>query len=270
VFAFEPQRLVFQSMVANVALNALLNVHTLHAGLGAAPGSIKVPVLNPEKGHNFGGFSIDGHDSGESVAVQTVDSLQLRRCRLLKVDVEGMESEVLEGARDTIARACVEYVDADLPLPALSAVDCNAVFAEAEAAVRRSGEAKFERADIEVRGSLPAVKGHVPALRRVFAALLDNAIRYTNEGGRVTVRMEGGPRPTVRIADDGPTIPAADRERVFERFHRILGSPGDGSGLGLAIAREIAQMHDARIGLEPDSDGIGNVFSIVFPGHNGR
>jgi FkbM family methyltransferase len=104
VFAFEPRRLVFQSMAANVALNALPNVHTVHAGLGAAPGSIKVPVLNPEKGHNFGGFSIDGHEQGESVAVQTVDSLQLRRCRLLKVDVEGMESEVLEGARDTIAR----------------------------------------------------------------------------------------------------------------------------------------------------------------------
>jgi len=104
VIAFEPQRLVFQAMTANVALNSLLNVLTMHAGLGAKPGAIKVPVLNPAKGHNFGGFNIGNHSEGEEVPVRTVDSLKLARCRLIKVDVEGMECEVLEGARDTIAR----------------------------------------------------------------------------------------------------------------------------------------------------------------------
>jgi two-component system sensor histidine kinase TctE len=146
----------------------------------------------------------------------------------------------------------------------LSALALEAASAWVPEAMRRGIDLGFEGGDDAI-----TVQGDAIRLRELLDNLLDNAIRYTNEGGRVTVRMEGGPRPTVRIADDGPTIPAADRERVFERFHRILGSPGDGSGLGLAIAREIAQMHDARIGLEPDSDGIGNVFSIVFPGHNG-
>ena len=114
VLAFEPQRLVFQAMVANVALNALTNVATCHAALGAAPGNIKVPVLNPAKGHNFGGCSVNGHDNGETLAVLTIDSLTLSRCRLLKIDVEGMECEVLEGARDTIARCRpVLYVEND-------------------------------------------------------------------------------------------------------------------------------------------------------------
>ena len=104
IIAFEPQRLVYQAMVANVALNSLINVTTIHAGLGAYQGAIKIPVLNPAKGHNFGGFSIGSHSTGEEVSVKTIDSLNLSRCRLIKADVEGMESEVLEGARDTIKR----------------------------------------------------------------------------------------------------------------------------------------------------------------------
>ena len=104
IIAFEPQRLVFQAMVANVALNSLANVITVQAGLGAYQGSIKVPVLNPAKGHNFGGFSIGNHNAGEEVPVKTIDSLNLNHCRLIKVDVEGMECEVLEGARNTITR----------------------------------------------------------------------------------------------------------------------------------------------------------------------
>lgn len=114
VIAFEPQRLVYQAMVANVALNSLTNVVTLQAGLGAQPGTIKIPVLNPAKGHNFGGFNISNHHAGENVPVQTIDSLNLNRCRLIKADVEGMECEVLEGARNTIARLKpILYVEND-------------------------------------------------------------------------------------------------------------------------------------------------------------
>ena len=166
----------------------------------------------------------------------------------------------MSGARRPRSSLSARLVPMDL-----SALALEAASAWVPEAMRRGIDLGFEGGDDAI-----TVQGDAIRLRELLDNLLDNAIRYTNEGGRVTVRMEGGPRPTVRIADDGPTIPAADRERVFERFHRILGSPGDGSGLGLAIAREIAQMHDARIGLEPDSDGIGNVFSIVFPGHNGR
>jgi two-component system sensor histidine kinase TctE len=67
------------------------------------------------------------------------------------------------------------------------------------------------------------------------------------------------------ISDDGPAIPVEDRGRIFERFHRLLGTPTDGSGLGLAIVSEIATLHDARITLEEDVDGVGNTFSVLFP-----
>ena len=114
VYALEPQRLVFQVLCANVALNSLSNVHAYHAAAAAAAGSITVPELDPQTFQNFGGLSIQGHEAGTVVPVITLDSLGLGRCALLKVDVEGMEQEVLSGAVDTIARLRpVMYVEND-------------------------------------------------------------------------------------------------------------------------------------------------------------
>jgi len=67
------------------------------------------------------------------------------------------------------------------------------------------------------------------------------------------------------VEDTGPGIPPGERERVMERFYRVLGTGTDGSGLGLAIVREIATIHRARIHLTDDTDGVGNRFSVEFP-----
>ncbi|MEN9418127.1 MAG: hypothetical protein RI988_1747 [Pseudomonadota bacterium] len=108
------------------------------------------------------------------------------------------------------------------------------------------------------------VHGDMSRLRELLDNLLDNAVRYSQPGGRVTVHVSDDPAPTVAISDDGPRIPPQEQQRIFERFHRLLGS-GEGSGLGLAIAQEIARLHEARIVLQDDSDGVGNRFSVVFP-----
>jgi two-component system, OmpR family, sensor histidine kinase TctE len=108
------------------------------------------------------------------------------------------------------------------------------------------------------------VQGDASRLRELFDNLIDNAIRYSQPGGRVTVQVSADPAPTVVVSDDGPRIPPQEQQRVFERFHRLLGS-GEGSGLGLAIAQEIARLHQARILVQDDADGIGNRFSVVFP-----
>ncbi len=105
VIAVEPQRLLHQMLCANVALNGMVNVLALHQALGAAPGVIRVPVLDPGRVQNFGGLGLDRDDAaGEPVPVRRLDDLGLRRCRLIKIDVEGMESQVLDGARQTVAR----------------------------------------------------------------------------------------------------------------------------------------------------------------------
>lgn len=105
-------------------------------------------------------------------------------------------------------------------------------------------------------------------LRELINNLIDNAIRYSQPGGRVTVRASRTPQGECKLAisDDGPSIPVAERQRIFERFHRLLGTQEDGSGLGLAIVSEIATLHGARIELEEDlEDGVGNTFSVLFP-----
>ena len=104
VHAFEPQRLIFQVLCANVALNSCTNVFTHNAAVGAASGSLLVPSLDPNGQNNYGGVSLPGAQQGESVPLVTIDSLDLRFCHAIKLDVEGMETEALQGAAVTIAR----------------------------------------------------------------------------------------------------------------------------------------------------------------------
>jgi FkbM family methyltransferase len=102
VYAFEPQRIVFQALCANLALNQCSNVFAKQAGLGAAKGVVRVPALDPTVRSNFGGVSLMNVLNGEPVEVLTLDGLDLRACHVLKVDVEGMEVEVLRGAQRTL------------------------------------------------------------------------------------------------------------------------------------------------------------------------
>jgi two-component system, OmpR family, sensor histidine kinase TctE len=128
-------------------------------------------------------------------------------------------------------------------------------------------EAYKKDIDLGFEGSEPhaAIRGDAMRLAELINNLLDNAIRYSRRGGKVTVRVLSHPRPRVSVSDDGPSIPVEERQRVFERFHRLLGSHADGSGLGLAIVREIATLHEAEISLDDDADGVGNTFTVSFP-----
>jgi FkbM family methyltransferase len=114
VLAFEPQRLVFQALCANMALNSITNAHCFHQAAGAEPGELLVPVLDPLRTNNFGGLALGGHRQGERVPVVPLDDLNLDLCDILKIDAEGMEGDVLRGARRMIARlAPTLYVEND-------------------------------------------------------------------------------------------------------------------------------------------------------------
>lgn len=93
-----------QLLCANLALNELVNVDARQAGLGSAPGTVSLPVVSPNQEFNFGGMPLTGHRTGETVAIETIDAIGLKTCRLIKADVEGMEREVLLGAEATIGR----------------------------------------------------------------------------------------------------------------------------------------------------------------------
>jgi two-component system sensor histidine kinase TctE len=109
--------------------------------------------------------------------------------------------------------------------------------------------------DLGYEGPDEAVEldGNAVMLREMLSNLIDNAIRYTPAGGRITVRVRPDPQAGqvhLEVEDTGIGIPAAERERVVERFYRILGREGNGSGLGLAIVREIVTMHGGTLTLD--------------------
>ena len=132
-------------------------------------------------------------------------------------------------------------------------VDLGRILASLIADYRFIGEARRIRIDEELPERL-TVSGDVEKLTRAFSNLLDNALKYNVDGGRVTVsaqRSEDG--VTVVIGNSGPGVPEADIPRVFEQFYRVEKSRSlrhGGSGLGLAIAKRIIELHGGTIQLE--------------------
>lgn len=110
-----------------------------------------------------------------------------------------------------------------------------------------------------------AVPGDAVLLAVLLRNLIDNALRYTRAGGRVEVCVAtSATGATLSVADNGPGISAAERARVFERFHRVLGCNEEGSGLGLSIVARIAELHGARTVLADGLDGKGLSVSVIF------
>jgi FkbM family methyltransferase len=115
VIAFEPQRYVFQMLCANMALNSIQNADCKQLGVGSTREIIEIAFIDPETENNFGGFSLKDHSiekakeetgavdlHGEKIAVCRIDDIGLDQCDFIKIDVEGMEPEVLAGGRRTI------------------------------------------------------------------------------------------------------------------------------------------------------------------------
>lgn len=145
-------------------------------------------------------------------------------------------------------------------------VDLNSTIAEAIA--ETAGVAEKKNIEINFPGlGIPVfVNGNAAALYEMVINLIENAIIYTQPGGKVKIIANATADNSVllTVQDNGPGIPVEERERVFERFYRILGTDTPGSGLGLAIVKEIAALHNAAITVRSGADNIGTIFSIEF------
>lgn len=114
VVSFEPQRVSFQTLCANCAINNCTNVIAFWKAIGAKNDTIIVPVRDQYARNNFGGVQLAGVTEGDTVELVTLDSLNLSMCNLIKADIEGMEAEFLEGAQKTIARhRPILYIEGD-------------------------------------------------------------------------------------------------------------------------------------------------------------
>jgi two-component system OmpR family sensor kinase len=119
------------------------------------------------------------------------------------------------------------------------------------------------------RSDAVQVAGDREALRVLIRNLLDNAIRYSPAGSQVDVSVERHddtePRAVLVVTDGGPGIPPPERERVFDRFHRVPGTAAPGSGIGLALVRSIAAHHHAQIRLDEGPGARGLRVRVDFP-----
>jgi two-component system OmpR family sensor kinase len=149
-------------------------------------------------------------------------------------------------ALDQLAR---EVVEAALPLADQRGIDLGLERAEPLAI------------DVEPEG-----------LRALLGNLVDNALRHAPRSGHVDVSVRRA-APEVgaaecamlEVVDDGPGIPAAERERVFDRFYRVPGGEASGSGIGLAIVRAVAERHGGRVELADGPDGRGLAARVWLP-----
>lgn len=110
------------------------------------------------------------------------------------------------------------------------------------------------------------IKGNPTALGILIRNLVDNAIRYCKEQGRVIVRLtRHNQEAMLEICDNGPGIPPELQARVFERFFRVLGNKTTGSGLGLAIVQQICELHGGRVVLDSPKVGTGLIVRVYLP-----
>jgi two-component system sensor histidine kinase TctE len=110
------------------------------------------------------------------------------------------------------------------------------------------------------------IKGDDFLLHEMLGNLIDNAVRYTQRGGNVTVRLtQAQDAIEIGVEDNGPGIPENEREAVLERFHRVLGTGVDGCGLGLAIVREIVLRHGGHIRLLAGPGNRGTLAQVDLP-----
>ncbi|MBO7173066.1 MAG: two-component sensor histidine kinase [Burkholderiaceae bacterium] len=125
-----------------------------------------------------------------------------------------------------------------------------------------------EQKAIEITTDLHStiVNGMEDALKLLVTNLTDNAIRYTPEGGKIRLRVSRfAGQAVVEISDNGPGIAMEERERIFDRFYRALGTKTQGHGLGLAIVKRIVEIHQGSICVTDGLDGQGTTMRIELP-----
>lgn len=136
-----------------------------------------------------------------------------------------------------------------------------------QSVVDASPSATARRIDLGMpRADEALVAGNADALSILVGNLLDNAIKYTPEGGSVDVDLRrDGDRIDLIVEDSGPGIVEQERERVLDRFYRVAGADAAGSGLGLPIVKSIADMHGARLTLDRSERLGGLRIAVSFP-----
>lgn len=184
------------------------------------------------------------------------------RDRIAKIEVETgnlvqMVNELLDLTRIESGRPMLRLHDVNLAELARGSIERLRLFAE------RQGV----ELSLTAEADLPLVRGDADRLGQVLVNLLHNAVKFSPDGGPVTVAVRRqGDEVVTSVSDRGIGIPRSAQARVFERFYKVDRARvrGGGTGLGLAISRHVVQGHDGRIWVESE-EGVGSTFSFAIP-----
>jgi two-component system, OmpR family, sensor histidine kinase KdpD len=135
---------------------------------------------------------------------------------------------------------------------------------------RVHGQLRERKVQVDIAATLPPVEIDYVQIDQVITNIIENAIHHTPEGSPIHIRMYYTEKQVhMSIADQGPGVLPAERERIFDKFYRVLGDPpvstySRGSGLGLAICRALIEAHEGQIWVE-SGEGAGAVFHFTLP-----
>jgi heavy metal sensor kinase len=203
--------------------------------------------------------------------IYTAAQYALRRPRRREELVETLET-ILRESRRTAALIdellLLARGDSERESSVGETVDARALVREAAAQATAMGAGKNVRVHAELQSDALLVHGDEVKLRRLLLILVDNAVKFTPDGGRVTLTaLADGDVVTISVADTGAGISAEDLPHIFERFWRadkVRSRDVSGAGLGLPIARQIAEQHGARLDVQSEL-GRGSCFTLQIP-----
>lgn len=187
------------------------------------------------------------------------------RERIAKIEVETghlvqMVNELLDLSR----------IEGGGTLQMVDGVDMSRLAADSAERLRLFGERQGVTFRIETPPGLPPIRGDAARLGQVVVNLVHNAVKFSPDGGEITIRTSVDDGHVVTsVKDHGIGIPRAARDRVFQRFYkvdraRLRAEAGGGTGLGLAISRHVVEQHGGRIWVDSE-DGAGSTFSFALP-----
>ena len=204
----------------------------------------------------------------DAAAVGDAIPLKMRE-RIAKIEVETghlvqMVNELLDLSR----------IESGGTLQLADGVDMSRLAADSAERLRLFAERQGVTLRVETPDGLPRVRGDAARLGQVVVNLVHNAVKFSLDGGDITVRTYVHDGEVVTsVEDHGIGIPRATRDRVFERFYkvdraRLRAEAGGGTGLGLAIARHVTEQHGGRIWVDSE-EGVGSTFSFALPASDG-
>jgi signal transduction histidine kinase len=153
--------------------------------------------------------------------------------------------------------------------PRPATIDVPRLVEQVQQLMTPAAEGLGQEIRVEIRPALPPVQADPELLRRVLQNLVDNALRHSPQGNQVGIEADASDGVVVlRVRDCGPGVPAALRDRIFDKYVRIAGRSGEGGapgkGLGLAFCRMAVEAHGGRIWVE-DNQPRGSVFVVTIP-----